>query len=226
MHRHLLTPLAASAVLAIIVAACGGSATAAPSAAAPSIAASLAATLAPSVEPSASPEPSATPAASTAADASGALPSIALPSFNADKNLEAVLPTTFGGVTLQKFSMKGAQFLGQNSNAELNKALSTLGLSAADVSVAFAGDPTSKMDVSFVAMRFAGADSGKLLQVFQAASQTQGSVVTTVNLGGKDVIKTQDKSGSLSYFYVRNDVVLGVTAKTDAAAGPALAVLP
>jgi len=220
MRRHLFTPLAASAALAIIVAACGGSATAAPSAAAPSVAASAA----PSIEPS--PQASPSPAASTAAEASGALPSIALPSLNADKDLEALLPATFGGATLQKFSMKGEQFLGQTSNAELNKALSSLGLSAADVSVAFAGDPTGKMDVTFVAIRFAGADSGKLLQVFQAASQTQGSVVTSVNVGGKDVIKTQDKSGSLSYFYVRNDVILGVSAKSDAAAAPALQALP
>jgi hypothetical protein len=222
MRRHLFTPLAASAVLAIIVAACGGSATPAPSAAAPSVAASVA----PSVEASPSPEASVAAAASVGADASGALPSIALPSLNADKDLEALLPTTFGGVTLQKFSMKGAQFLGQSSNAELSKALSSLGLTAADVSVAFAADPTGKMEVTFVAIRFAGADSGKLLQVFQAASQTQGSIVTSVNVGGKDVIKTQDKSGSLSYFYVKNDTVLGVSAKTDAAAGPALQVLP
>ncbi len=222
MRRHLLTPLAASAVLAIMVAACGGSATAAPSAAAPSVAASAA----PSVQPSPSPEASAAAAASTAPDASGAIPSIGLPSFNADKNLEALLPTTFGGVTLQKFSMKGAQFLGQSSNSDLNKAVASLGLSTADVSVAFAADPTGKMDITFAAIRFAGADSGKLLQVFQAASTASGSLVASVNVGGKDVIKTQDKSGSLSYFYVRNDVILGVTAKTDAAAGPALQVLP
>ena len=222
MRRHLFTPLAALAALAIMVAACGGSATAAPSAAAPSAAASVA----PSVEPSPSPEASGSPAASAAADASGALPSIGLPSFNADKDLEALLPTTFGGATLQKFSMKGAQFLGSSPDPTFKQAIAALGLTAADVSVAIAADPTSKMDISFAAIRFAGADSGKLLQVFQAASTASGSAVSTVNVGGKDVIKTQDKSGSVSYFYVRNDVVLGVTAKTDAAAAPALQVLP
>ena len=216
MRRHLFTPLAASAALAIIVAACGGSATPAPSAAAPSVAASVA----PSIEPSPS------PAASTAADASGALPSIALPSLNADKDLEALLPATFGGATLQKFSMKGAQFLGQNADPTFNQAIAALGLTTADVSVAIAADPAGKMDISFAAIRFAGADSGKLLQVFQAASQASGDMVGSVNVGGKDVIKTKDSSGSFSYFYVRNDVVLGVTAKTDAAAGPALQVLP
>jgi hypothetical protein len=222
MRRHLVTPLAALAVLSIMVAACGGSATAAPSAAVPSAAASVA----PSVEPSPSPEASVSPAASAAADASGALPSIALPSFNADKDLEALLPSTFGGATLQKFSMKGAQFLGSNPDPTFNQAITALGLTAADVSVAIAADPTGTMDISFAAIRFAGADSGKLLQVFQAASQATGDLVGSVNVGGKDVIKTKDSSGSFSYFYVKNDTVLGVTAKTDAAAAPALQVLP
>ena len=122
--------------------------------------------------------------------------------------------------------MKGAQFLGQNADPTFNQAIAALGLTTADVSVAIAADPAGKMDISFAAIRFAGADSGKLLQVFQAASQASGDMVGSVNVGGKDVIKTKDSSGSFSYFYVRNDVVLGVTAKTDAAAGPALQVLP
>ena len=185
----------------------------------------MAASVAPSVEPSPSPEPS-TAAASTEPAASGALPSIALPSFNADKDLEALLPASFAGVTLQKFSMKGEQFLTQSSNSDLTKAVSALGLTTADVSVAVAADPAGKMDISFAAIKFAGADSGKLLQVFQAASQAAGDLVGSMNLGGKDVIKTKDSSGSFSYFYVKNDTVLGVTAKDDASATPALAVLP
>ena len=110
MRRHLFAPLAASAVLAVFVAACGGSATAAPSAAAPSAAESVA----PSVAPSLSAEASAAAAASTEPVASGALPSIALPSFTPDKALEALLPSTFDGAPLQKISFKGAQFLGQD----------------------------------------------------------------------------------------------------------------
>jgi len=218
MRRHLFAPLAASAVLAVFVAACGGSATAAPSAAAPSAAESVA----PSVAPSPSAEASATPAESTAPDASGAIPSIALPSFTPDKALEALLPSTFDGAPLQKISFKGAQFLGQDPTSDFNKTVTALGLNASDVSMAAAVDAA----VQFVAIRFAGADSGKLLQVFQAASQTSGELIGSVNLGGKDVIKTKDSSGSFSYLYVRNDVVLGVTTKDDATAAKALAVLP
>jgi len=215
MRHHRFAPLAASAALAVFVAACGGAATASPSATVPSAAASVA----PSVEPSPSP-------VSTAPAASGAIPSFAIPSFETDKDLEALLPGTFGGATLQKISIKGVQALGQDPT--FNKVVTELGLTAADISVAVAADPTGTLQVQFEAIRFAGADSGKLLQVFQTASQASGDLVGTVNLGGKAVMKTKDSSGTgtFSYFYVRNDVVLGVTAKDDATAATALAVLP
>lgn len=48
-----------------------------------------------------------------------------------------------------------------------------------------------------------------------------------MNVGGKDVLKTTDSAGGTSsYFYVKNDTILGVTAKDDATAAPALGVLP
>ena len=234
MRRHLFAPLAASAALAVFVAACGGSATAAPSAAAPSAAASVAPSVEPSTVPSPSSEASAAPAksaapaestapaASTEPAASGALPSIALP--NQDKALEALLPSTFGGATLLKQSFKGAESLRQDATA--GKMITALGLNVGDVSEAVAVDPTGKVDIVFIAIRFAGADSGKLLEVFKTASQTSGDLVGSVNLGGKDVIKTTASSGTFSYFYVRNDVVFGVIAKSDATAATALAVLP
>jgi hypothetical protein len=146
--------------------------------------------------------------------------------LNADKDLEALLPSTFGGATLKKFSFKGAEFLGQDPTSDFNKMVTALGLNTAAVSVAVAGDAAGDAAVQFAAIRFAGADSGKLLEVFKAASQASGDLIASVNLGGKDVIKTKDSSGSFSYFYVRNDVVLGVTTKDDATAAKALAVLP
>ena len=222
MRRH-LAPLAASAALAIFVAACSSSATPSPTAP-PAAAASVAPSAAPSTQASAAPAVSAAPAASTAPAASGALPSLTLP--NEDTNLEALLPSTFGGAKLQKLSMKGADFLGQSSNADLANALGSLGLTAADVSVAIASDIAESSGLTFIAIRFAGADSSKLLQVFQAASQASGQTVTSVNLGGKAALKATDSSGSSSYFYVKNDTILGVTAPDDATAATMLAVLP
>jgi hypothetical protein len=213
MRRRFSVPLAALGALAVLLAACGGSATPAPSAAAPS------------VEPSASPGASAAAYASASPAASGALPSIGFP--NLDATLEALLPSTFNGVTLQKLSMKGAQFLGQDPTSDITTAVTALGLTTADVSVAMAADPTGAMSVTFAAIRFAGAESVRLLQVFQAAAQGSGSPVTSANVGGRDVIRSQDTAGgTFSYFYVRNDVVLAVTAADDASAAPALQVLP
>ena len=149
-----------------------------------------------------------------------------MPSFNADKDLEAMLPSTFGGATLQKSSVTGTDFLGGDSTSGFGQMVTALGLKATDVSVAMAADPAGTLDTQFAAVRFAGADSGKLIRVFQASSQTSGDLVGTVNLGGKDVVKTKSSSGGFSYFYVRNEVILGVTAKDDTAAAAALAVLP
>ncbi len=87
-------------------------------------------------------------------------------------------------------------------------------------------DITETSGFAFIAIRFAGADSSKLLQVFQAASQASGQTVTSVNLGGKAALKATDSSGSSSYFYVKNDTILAVTAPDDATAATMLAVLP
>ena len=184
--------------------------------------------MAPSTEavPSPSAEASAAAVASTAPDASGALPSIAMPSFNADKDLEAMLPSTFGGATLQKFSVTGTDFLGGDSTSGFGQMVTALGLKATDVSVAMAADPAGTLDTQFAAVRFRGADRAKLAQVLQASSEASGDLVGTVNRGGKDAVKTKSSSGGFSYFYVRNEVVLGVTAKDDTAAAAALAVLP
>jgi len=218
---------AASAALAVFTAACGGSAAASQSAA-PTVAASAAASPSPTATEvavaSTAPSASDTGTPSAEPGASGAIPSITIP--NQDTNLEALLPSEFAGTKLQKLSMKGSQYLGQGSNSELGQVVSQLGLTTADVSVAIASATGNAKAPIFVAVRFAGADSGKLLQVFQAATVSSGAVVTPVNVAGKDVLKTADKTGTISYFYVHNDVVVGVTAKDDATAVAGLALLP
>ena len=233
MNRRLALT-AACAALAVFTAACGGAATASPSAAASAAVASAAPSASPvaseaaiaSPVPSATTEPSATavPTATTAPSAStapAASPSVGIP--NQDTNLEALLPSAYQGVKLQKISVKGSQYL--SANSDLTKVVSQLGLTAADVSVAIAGS-ADKNAPTFAAVRFAGADSGKLQQVFQAAIIASGAVVTPVNVGGKDVLETKDKSGEITYFYVRNDVVLGASGKDAATAAAGLALLP
>jgi hypothetical protein len=172
------------------------------------------------------PPTSGTPLASTApTEASGALPSIALPSFIPDRDLEANLPDTYKGVSLEKRSIKNAEVLGQGPT--MNAVVSTLNLKATDVSVALAEDAAGTLGVTFEAIRFAGADSDRLLQAYEAATKASGELVGLVHLDGRDVVKANESSGtgSFTYSFVRTDIVFRVTAADDAAASAALAIL-
>jgi len=210
------------ATFAVALAACGGAASPSP-AATPTAAAT--ATAAPTETPTATPLASEAPAASETPAASEApAASIAIPSFTADKDLEAVLPGTFGGVSLTKMSFKGSDLVG--SSSDLAKVIADLGVSADGVSVAMASDATGGLKVQFVAMRFSGADPARLLSVYVQAATDNGSPATKVSLGGKDVQKTDQGDGTFSYVYVKSDMLLGVNATSDAEAGPAIAVMP
>jgi hypothetical protein len=192
----------ALAAVAISVAACSSAAAPTPQIVyvtpAPTAAASPAAT--PTLRPTATPVPTPVPASS----------------------LEALLPSTYNGTTLQRYSWSGTVFVFQNPTSFFSKMVTTLGLTAADLSGAAASDPAGTTGFpSFVALRFAGVDGSRLLQVLPAAMQESGLSVETVTIGGKDVMKVE-YSDSTAYYYVRDDVVLGVTAKDAAVAAEAL----
>ena len=90
---------------------------------------------------SSSASPSASQSASVAPSASAAeSPGIGLPSFSAGvvAELEALIPDEIGGATMQKFSMRGDQFLtsGQEDPTTA-RFLEELGVSPNDVSIAF-----------------------------------------------------------------------------------------
>ena len=222
IHRpRSLGGLAATcAVLAIAVAACSGSASPSPSAAA-STSVATAASLAPSVAPSV--------AASEAPSLD--LSSFAIPSFNADTNLEALLPNEFCGTKTKKFSFAGATFLAQPSanNQAFLAILSQMGKGPGDVSVAVAGVQTPAcVGISFVAFRIKGADQGQFEQLFLAAQAKDSGVQPTKgNVGGKDVWTYTDKTGAVhQWLYFKGDVAFGVTASTEAQAAQALPLLP
>src|SRR3972149_1486189 len=145
--------LAAAGLTAIILAACGSS----------------------PANPAAN--PSAGPAASQAAsvapsESAGESPDIGLPSFSAGvvAELEALIPDEIGGATMQKFSMRGDQFLtsGQEDPTTA-RFLAELGVSPNDVSIAFGfgfGADFTRGAGVFV-FRAEGASEDRLLQVFK-----------------------------------------------------------
>lgn len=190
--RSLARPLGLLAAAATFIAACGGgAATTAPT---------TAATVAP-----------ATVAPTQGADASE-LPgfSFAIPSgFNADKDLEALLPDDIGGETVQKLSMTGDSFMGVGQGTEdLQKVLDQFGKSPSDLSVAFA----SSTKASIIAFRIKGVDGSKIFDAFLAASQDQDvASMSDVNIAGKAAKKVTDSTGQTLYLYATGDAIVTIT---------------
>lgn len=174
--------------------------------------------------PSTSPAGSATPA--PAASLPIDMPSIDIPSFQSDVDLEGQIPDTFCNQATQKMSFSGPDAVG---NDETFAAIVTaLGRSPSDVSVAFATvEGPECQGVSLIAFRIKGADQGRFEQLFIAAQEEDsGTRPTRSNLAGKDVWVFTDSSGTTSYIYFRGDTIYGVSAETEADAGKGLAVLP
>ncbi len=189
------------AVLALGIAACGGSA-------------------APTTSPAVVTTPP--PATSVPED----LPSFEIPSFEPDVDLEAQLPSEFCGQTTQKFSFTGAEFVANDE--AFAGVVAALGRSDADVSVAGAGVAGPECaGIGLIAFRIKGADGGRFEQLFiDAQEQDTGTRPTRSNVGGKDVWVILDAAGTTSYIYFRGDTVFGVTAETQEDAARGLAVLP
>lgn len=188
-------PLAALAALAIVVAACGnGAATSAPATqGAP-------ATQAPATQ---------APVATQGAVATDGLPSFALPSFHSDQDLEDLFPDEIGGVDITVLSMTGDQFLGQGTSPELDAALSALGKSASDLSVAFGGAGT----ITIIAFKIAGVPASSIeTALFQAYQQQTEATISDATFSGKSVkkITPTDTSEDISYLYGVQDVIFAV----------------
>jgi hypothetical protein len=176
----------AFALTASLVVACGGAATSSPTALAVL--------------------PTGTPAATSAT-----LPSLDLSSFQADVELEALLPDSLGGSTLTKMSVSGAQLFGAGAgsgNEDLQALLTALGKTAADVTVAFASD----LDIIVAAYRIKGVDGNTFLSAYlTAALKDAGTTTTDVNIAGKSVKKITPADGDATYVYPSGDVIFAVT---------------
>ncbi len=157
--------------------------------------------------------------ATQAPGATGGLPSFVIPSFHGAADLEALLPDSIGGEPLVTLSMSGTQFLASGMATEVQAALTALGKSASDLSVAFG----SNSQVVVIAFRVNGAPGSAILEAFrQAYTADTPATVTDVNIGGKSVKKFQpsDTSEAASWIYTKDDVVYTVggsgTAPSDA----------
>lgn len=206
-------PLALLAALAIVVAACGsGTATQAPVTAGPT-------------QPAAT-QPAATTTTTQGPAATGAEPSFDLSSFHGDTDLESLFPKEIDGKPLIVLSMTGDQFMGQGSSPELDAALSALGKSTSDLSVAFGG----VSNVTIVAFKISGVPGSAILNALFTAYQNQSGTITDMTISGKSVKKVvpADATEGTSYIYAVQDVVFAVGGDgiTDAQLNEAFSKLP
>jgi hypothetical protein len=187
---------------ALLLAACGGSASPAPSAAAS--AASAASVPAASDQPSASDN--------------GSAPNVSLSPGSAPE-LEAMLPSTVNGVAFARTSFGGAAMPAGMpiGSGDLATFLQQNGKTLADVNIAMATPTDTAKAATFVmAFQVKGVDGTKLADALGA---TTGNDLTKATVGGKQVLQA-GVSGMGVVLYVKGDVVfyilaLGETSLTD-----------
>jgi hypothetical protein len=190
--------LAFSLAVALLAAACGGTA------ATPTPAAQ--ASEAPASEVAASQEPASTD--------NGSVPNVSLAPGTATE-LESMLPSNVGGVAFAKTSFGGGVLPATVpvDSGELGTFLQANGKTLADVSLAMATPTdTSKAGTFVMAFQVKGVDGTKLADVL-AGTGSSGLQQTTV--GGKQV--QQAGAGGFGFtLYVKGDVVFYILAIGDA----------
>ncbi|MFI5262680.1 MAG: hypothetical protein ACHQZR_09030 [Candidatus Limnocylindrales bacterium] len=214
--RRLPTASACALVLALIVGACGSSATA---------------------TPTATPQPTGAGGlgglgglfGSGGLGGSGGL--LGGLSFHGNPDLEAKLPSTLCGGTAFKMSMPAGAIpaaalgaLGGGISSLLSGVTGT-----ATVSWAFAiADPTTgaTCDTTIYAFQVSGGDPTTLMNEIVQSQVSDGATSSQASVGGKNVTVLVTTDGTRTYSYVNGDTVYGVEAADDASAAAALSQLP
>lgn len=159
--------------------------------------------------------PTQAPTAAPTAAPSNPGSSFALPSgFNADQDLEALLPDEIGGKKIQKLSMTGDTFMGSGeSTEELEALLTQLGKQPSDLSVAFAGTEAA----AIIAFRIKGVDANTFYNGFLAAAAGEDVAnISDITIAGKSAKKLVDAEQTVSYLYLTGDALFTITALTGA----------
>jgi len=199
---------------AVLVAACGSSATPAP-------AGSLAA-----VQPSATASP--TPAGGAKSPSPRPTPSPKLVVPHDDPELEKLLPATVDGATLMKLSVGPVSSVGVGGAQGIKDAAKQIGDGSGNFGLAYAGDPDGKFNL--FALHIPGADSSALLTSFtqMTLAETPGGKAESATLGGRSLVHIIDPTSQIGdvWFYAIGDTLYGVQAGTATQATKLLALLP
>jgi hypothetical protein len=177
--------------------------------------------------PSASPVPSQT-------DGPVSAPPSAIPTEaaarHADPALEALLPTTLGGIGLVTESQHGTELSSQSD--ALDAMLTDLGKTLEDFTLASAYSNSGDVEAQVGVWRLAGTTPDTLLPAFVAvvrASSATKLTVAELTLGGHDVTQV-GAPGELAqgplYAYAKDDMVLFVQTPEPELATEALGEMP
>lgn len=149
---------------------------------------------------------------------------------HADPALEALLPSTLGGVSLVVESQHGTDL--SNQSEALDAMLKDLGRALTDFTLASAYSPAGDIEAQVGAWRVSGVTPDALMPAFvdtvQASSATK-LTVTELTIGGHDITQIgapgQLAQGPL-YAYPKDDMVLFVQTPDPKLADEALAKMP
>ncbi len=219
--------LAALSIAGLVVAACGNASVT--SVAGP-ISSADASPVAVASAPPASADPgSAVPAASPTDSPEPSIDRHAVPT------LEALLPTTVGGIDLERLSIRGPDFYKTGSDvnrSQLDELLKNLGKTVDDLNVADAGDPTGKAVFEIGIFQVAGAKPDQLLSewvAFDQAAKPGRITAAPVTVDGRALTKIVDSSidvGGTAHAFVVGDTIYLVKADDPNLLSAALAALP
>ena len=140
-----------------------------------------------------------------------------LPVPHVDPSLEALLPATAGGITLEKWSWTLATYIDSSQGGDRNlyaKWLVPFGLTTDKVDMGIATDITKTENLVVEAIRVPGIDSGTLTTSFAKTARDDGWPVSSVTILGKPLVKITDPAAdaagsalSAAYIFAKGNVL-------------------
>jgi hypothetical protein len=157
-------------------------------------------------------------------------PGASVPESHAFPDLEAVLPTKVGGVTLVTDSTTGSDALGGDpASQDLLQSLSAYGKTGDDLEYAESYDPSDTLAGGVIALRLKGLAAAKLRQAIVeswTAAIGSGGSTSQATVGGKKVtVIDYGDGGTKDYLFEQGEAVIIVTAADLAAATVLLTAL-
>ena len=182
----------------------------------------------------AAPTRTAAPASLPQEQPSGGGPFPTVGTAHDDPSLEALLPSTFNGVTLVKTSTDATQELSQDAAGQAVAAfLASQGKKPADLKIAEAFDPDGNAGITVVLFRAPGVDAAALRQsmilagLFVPKTATPPPNLPAVStVGGKEVIVIPFPGSGTEFLYARGDVLYDVRSGDPDVAARMLTTLP